>query len=127
MNPNAGRHLSFPFRVGDDGRAVQISTLEEHIRDELVQLLLTNTAERLFLPEFGGGVRRLVFEGADEATTGAMAKALITQNIRRWLGHRVTLDSLEVRVENETIEVEIIYRIAGTEDKRALRFQRSGG
>lgn len=127
MNPNAGRHLSFPFRVGDDGRAVQISTLEEHIRDELVQLLLTNPAERLFLPEFGGGVRRLVFEGADEATTGAMAKALITQNIRRWLGHRVTLDSLEVRVENETIEVEIIYRIAGTEDKRALRFQRSGG
>jgi phage baseplate assembly protein W len=127
MNPNAGRHLSFPFRVGDDGRAVQISTLEEHVRDEIVQVLLTNPAERLFLPEFGGGVRRLVFEGADEATTGAMAKALITQNIRRWLGHRVTLDSLEVNVENETIEVEIIYRIAGTEDKRALRFQRSGG
>jgi phage baseplate assembly protein W len=127
MNPNAGRHLSFPFRVGDDGRTVQISTLEEHVRDEIVQLLLTNPAERLFLPEFGGGVRRLVFEGADEATTGAMAKALITQNIRRWLGHRVALDSLEVKVENETIEVEIIYRIAGTEDKRALRFQRSGG
>jgi phage baseplate assembly protein W len=127
MNANAGRHLSFPFRVGDDGRTVQISTLEEHVRDELVQLLLTNPAERLFLPEFGGGVRRLVFEGADEATTGAMAKALITQNIRRWLGHRVSLDSLEVRVENETIEVEIGYRIAGTEDKRALRFQRSGG
>ena len=127
MNPNAGRHLSFPFRVGDDGRTVQVSTLEEHVRDELVQLLLTNPAERLFLPEFGGGVRRLVFEGADEATTGAMAKALITQNIRRWLGHRVSLDSLEVRVENETIEVEIIYRIAGTEDQRALRFQRNGG
>jgi hypothetical protein len=30
-------------------------------------------------------------------------------------------------VENETIEVEIIYRIAGTENKRALIFQRSGG
>jgi uncharacterized protein len=127
MNPNAGRHLSFPFRVGADGRAVQISTLEEHVRDEIVQLLLTNPAERLFLPEFGGGVRRLVFEAADDTTTGAMAKALITQNIRRWLGHRVTLDSLEVKVENETIEVEIIYRIAGTEDKRALRFQRTGG
>ena len=127
MNPNAGRHLSFPFRVGGDGRAVQISTLEEHVRDEIVQLLLTNPAERLFLPEFGGGVRRLVFEGADDSTTGAMAKALITQNIRRWLGHRVTLESLEVKVENETIEVEIIYRIAGTEDKRMLRFQRTGG
>lgn len=127
MNPNVGKHLAFPFRVGTDGRAVQISTLEEHVRDEIVQLLLTNPAERLFVPEFGGGVRRLVFEAADESTTGAMAKALITQSIRRWLGHRVTLERLEVKVENETIEVEIIYRIAGTENKRALIFQRSGG
>ena len=127
MNPNAGKHLSFPFRVGADGRAVQISTLEEHVRDELMQLLLTNPAERLFLPEFGGGVRRLVFEGADDATTGSMAKALITQNIRRWLDHRITLESLDVTVENETIEVTIAYCIAGTEDKRVLTFQRSGG
>lgn len=127
MNPNNGRHLAFPFRVGNDGRAVQVTTLEGHVRDELVQLILTNPAERLFLPEFGGGVRRLVFEGADEATTGAMAKALLTRNITRWLGHRITLESLQVAVENEKIEVEIIYRIAGTEDKRVLRFQRNGG
>jgi len=127
MNPNTGRHLSFPFRIGKDGRAVQISTLEEHVRDEIIQLLLTNPAERVFLPEFGGGVRRLVFEPADQATTGAMAKALITRGITRWLGHRVTLETLEVTVENETIEVEIVYRIAGTEDKRVLKFQRSGG
>jgi phage baseplate assembly protein W len=127
MNPNNGRHLSFPFRVGNDGRAVQVTTLEEHIRDEVVQLILTNPAERLFLPEFGGGVRRLVFEAADEATTGAMARALLTRNISRWLGHRVTLETLQVTVENEKIEVEIVYRIAGTEDKRVLRFQRNGG
>jgi Bacteriophage baseplate protein W len=127
MIPNNGRHLSFPFRIGKDGRAVQVSTLEEHVRDEIIQLLLTNPGERLFQPEFGGGVRRLVFEPADEATTGAMAKALITRNITRWLGHRVTLEALEVSVENTTIEVEIVYRIAGTEDKRVLRFQRTGG
>ena len=108
MNPNNGRHLAFPFRVGTDGRTVQVTTLEEHIRDEVVQLILTNPAERLFLPEFGGGVRRLVFEGADESTTGAMAKALLTQNITRWLGHRVTLETLQVAVENERIEVEIV-------------------
>ena len=127
MTPENGRHLSFPFRVGVDGRTAQVSSLEEHIRDEIIQLLLTSPAERLFLPEFGGGVRRLVFEAADETTTGAMAKAVITQNMKRWLGHRVELESLTVVVENEKIEVEIIYRIAGTEDKRVLKFQRSGG
>lgn len=126
MNPNNGRHLAYPFRVGANGRAAQVSTLEDHVRDELVQLILTNPAERLFLPEFGGGVRRLVFENIDE-TTGAMAKAILTRAISRWIGNRVTLENLTVNIENEKIEVELQYRIAGTEDTRVLRFQRHGG
>lgn len=121
-----GKHLSFPFRVDNNGRTRQVSTLEEHVRDELMQLLLTNPGERLFLPELGGGVRRLVFETTHE-TTAAMTKAVIAQAVSRWLGHRVTLENLVVTVENEKIEVDLKYRIAGTEDTRILRFQRSGG
>ncbi len=126
MNPNNGRHLAFPFRTGPDGRAVQVSTLEDHVRDELTQLILTNPAERLFLPEFGGGVRRLVFENIDE-TTGAMVKAILTRAISRWVANRVTLEDLTVDIQNEKIEVSLRYRIAGTEDTRVLKFQRNGG
>lgn len=126
MNPNNGKHLAFPFRIETSGRAAQISTLEEHVRDELMQLILTNPAERLFVPEFGAGVRRLVFENIDE-TTGAMTKAIITRAISRWIGHRVVLENLTVLIENEKIEVDLKYRIAGTEDSRTLRFQRNGG
>lgn len=126
MTEDYGRHLSFPFRVGKDGRTNQVSSVQDHIREELIQLILTNLGERLFLSEFGGGVRRLVFESANEATAG-MAKAMLTQAISRWLGHRITLEGLTVTVENETIEIEIKYRIAGTEDTRVMRFQRSGG
>ena len=121
-----GKHLSFPFRIGNDGRTAAASTLEEHVRDELMQLLLTSLGERLFLAEFGGGVRRLVFESADE-TTAAMSKALITEAVSRWLGHRIVLELLDVRIQNETIEIDIKYRIAGTEDSRILRLQRKGG
>ena len=126
MKPNNGRHLAFPFRIGNDGRAIQVATLEDHVRDELVQLILTNPAERLSLPEFGAGVRRLVFENIDD-TTGAMAKALLTRSVSRWMGNRATLEDLNVIVENETITVDLKYRIAGTEDSRVLKFQRHGG
>jgi Phage baseplate assembly protein W len=126
MNPNNGRHLAFPFRIDTSGRAAQVTTLEDHVRDELMQLILTNPAERLFVPEFGAGVRRLVFENIDE-TTGAMTKAIITRAISRWIGHRVVLENLTVLIENEKIEVDLKYRIAGTEDTRTLRFQRNGG
>jgi hypothetical protein len=125
MKLQNGKHLSFPFRVGADGRMTTVKTLDEHVRDELVQLLLTNQGERPFLVDFGGGVRRLVFEAADDAT-GAVAKATITQSINTWLGHRVILEYINVEVENSTISVDIRYRLAGTEDSRLLRFQREG-
>lgn len=126
MAEEYGRHLSFPFRIGKDGRTAQVTTLEEHVRDELIQLILTNPGERVFLPEFGGGVRRLVFENADETTAG-MTKAMLTQAISQWLGHRITLEELKVTVEQERIDVEIKYRIVGTEDSRVMRFERKGG
>lgn len=121
-----GRHLAFPFRIGADGRTAAPANDDAHVRDELLQLLLTSPAERLFLPDFGGGVRRLVFESADDATAG-LAKAVITQSVTRYLGHRVTLEELTVVAVNETIEIDLKYRIAGTEDTRVLRFQRRGG
>jgi phage baseplate assembly protein W len=121
-----GKHLSFPFHVGPNGRTAEVATLEEHVRDELIQLLLTNLGERPFLVEFGAGARRLVFEAADEATA-AMSKALITQAVSRWLGHRIVLELLEVNAENNQIQIDLKYRIAGTDDSRILRFQRNGG
>ncbi|MEW6417498.1 MAG: GPW/gp25 family protein [Nitrospirota bacterium] len=126
MAEEYGKHLSFPFRIGKDGRTAHVDSLEDHVRDELIQLILTNPGERAFLPEFGGGVRRLVFESAD-GTTAGMTKAMLTQAISRWLGHRITLEELTVNVEQERIDVEIKYRIAGTEDTRVMRFERKGG
>lgn len=126
MKLQNGKHLSFPFRVGADGRMKTVQTLDEHVRDEIVQLLLTNPGERPVEVEFGGGVRRMVFENTDE-TTAAMTKAVITQAINRWLGHRVTLEELNVTVTNSEINVDIKYRLAGTENTTVLRFQRKGG
>jgi len=126
MTLESGKHLAFPFRVANDGKTAQVQTLEQHIKDELIQLILTNIGERLFLPEFGAGVRRLVFRGIDETTSG-MTKAVISQSISTWLGHRITLQNLIVDIQNETIQVTIEYRIAGTEDPRILTFQRTGG
>jgi len=124
MSEPHGRHLAFPFSIGTDGRSKQVQSLEEHVRGELLQLLLTNEGERPFLPAFGGGVRRLVFEPASEATRG-MAKAQITEALSEWLGHRVSLEDLIVEAEEATVQVTIRYRIAGTEKTRVMRFERS--
>jgi phage baseplate assembly protein W len=122
-----GRHLAFPFRIGADGRTAAPVSDAEHVRDELLQLLLTSPGERLFLPEFGGGLRRLVFEPASD-TLRNVVKARITQALSRWLGQRLTVEMLEVTWDSSaaTLEVTVQYRPAGSADSRVVKFQRSG-
>jgi phage baseplate assembly protein W len=126
MIPPDGRHLSFPFRIGPEGRTATVTSLEDHVYGEVLQLLLTNPGERLFLPDFGGGVRRLVFEGSGQ-TTEAMAKAMISQAISRWLDQRVTLQELTVTSQNGALLIDLVYRVIGVDDPRRLRFERKGG
>jgi phage baseplate assembly protein W len=124
---SSGRHLAFPFRIGGDGRTVPPSSDAEHVRDELLQLLLTSPGERLFLPEFGGGVRKLVFEPASEALRGVV-KARITNALSRWLGQRLTVELLDVTWDDAAalMEVTLKYRPVGSPDSRVVKFQRPG-
>ena len=126
MPLSAGRHLAFPFRIGPDGRSAAPASDSDQVRDEVLQLLLTSPGERLFQPEIGGGVRKLVFEPASEVLRGVV-KARITNALSRWLGHRLTVEQIDVIWDDASamMEVDLSYRLAGTSDTRVLRFQRS--
>lgn len=137
-----GRHLAFPFRIGADGRTAAPASDAEQVRDELLQLLLTSPGERLFLPEFGGGLRRLVFEPSSDVLRGVL-QARITRALSQWLGRRLTVEGIEVRFGDEPavpgsppelrldrltggLELTLTYRPAGSPDARIIKFQRTG-
>ena len=126
MALSSGRHLAFPFHIGGDGRTAAPANDAAQVRDEVLQLLLTSPGERLFQPEIGGGVRKLVFEPASETLRGVV-KARITAALSRWLGHRLTVEQIDVvwNSADATMEVNLSYRAAGSPDLRVLRFQRS--
>lgn len=118
----SGNHLEFPFHIDRDGRTATPVDLDAHVRGEIIQLLLTNPGERPFIPSFGGGLRRLVFEGNDDVTAG-LAKATISQAISFWLKERVKLMALNVETAESTLNVDISYRVIASGEERALRFQ----
>jgi phage baseplate assembly protein W len=117
------RHLSYPFRIGPNGRPVQVTSIEEHIRDELEQLLLTSPGERLFLPEFGVGLQKLSFGNLNESNL-ALAKTVFTEKLAKWLGNRIIPDELELEVVNDKINLKLRYRIRETNDSRVLILQK---
>jgi phage baseplate assembly protein W len=116
--------LAFPFRIGNDGRAMTADTLDDQVLQELQQLVLTNPGERLFLPEFGGGVNRLLFESID-ANTSSVAQSTLTHAIQNWLANRVNLQNVNVSASGSTISITITYQVAGGTSTVQAVFQRS--
>lgn len=53
------------------------------IKSDLLSLLLTNPGERVFLPDFGTPLKRLIFEQNDE-TLEIAAKNMIADSISMW-------------------------------------------
>jgi phage baseplate assembly protein W len=121
-----GRHLAFPFHVGNDGRIAAPASLDDHVRGEIIQLLLTNSGERPFLPQFGGGLRRMVFNRNDDVTAG-MVKSVLAQNLSRWLGQRINVELLEVTADDATLNVDLRYSVIATGETKQVRFQRQVG
>ena len=117
-----GRHLAFPFRIGSDGRTVAPVDLSDHVRGELIQLLLTAPGERPFLPSFGAGLKRLVFERNDPVAAG-LANATVSRNLSKWLGQRVAVESLKVEALDSELDVQLSYRIVATGEIRGMRLQ----
>ncbi len=122
----SGRHLAFPFRIGSDGRTATPANLDEHVRGEILQLLLTNAGERPFIPSLGGNLRRLVFQGNDEITAG-LAKSSISQALSHWLGHRVKVISLDVENLDAKLAIDLSYQVIDTGEQRRVRFEHGGG
>lgn len=88
-----GRGISFPPRVGPDGR-VAWSEGEPNIREAIQVILKTATGERLRLPGFGGDLDRFLFEPNTTATRHQLAER-IRRAIADW-EPRVAVQSVTV-------------------------------
>jgi phage baseplate assembly protein W len=90
------RHdYAFPFRIsGASGQAAQ-SDYEAHVEQMIRQVLLTDPGERVNMPEFGCGLRRLLFAPLSDALS-ATTKLLVRQALGRWLSDQVEVKNVEV-------------------------------
>jgi len=115
-----GRSLSFPPRVGADGRLVW-SEGDENIRESIQVILLTNFRERLRLPEFGGGLRTFLFEPNNVATRHVIQERIV-QVLKVW-EPRITVESVQIEADpadRESALATIQYRLVATQSRARL-------
>jgi phage baseplate assembly protein W len=99
--------LDFPFRVDGRGRSAQAAE-DEHIRDMIHQVLFTSPGERVNRPDFGCGVRQLVFMPNGDVLAAA-TRFLVHGALQRWLEAVIEVESVEVEAADSSLRVTVVY------------------
>jgi phage baseplate assembly protein W len=110
-----GRGISFPPRVGADGR-IAWSAGEDNIRDAIRIILGTERNERLRLPEFGAGLRRFLFEPNTVATRQRLEDGIL-RALAAW-EPRISVQSVDVDEDPDDAESTIAtieYKLVATQ------------
>jgi uncharacterized protein len=115
-----GRGISFPPRVGPDGR-VAWSEGEVNVREAVRIILLTEQRERLRLPAFGGGLSRFLFE-PNTVTTRQLIRDRITRELADW-EPRIMVDSVAVEADQDDPQAAVAtinYRLVATRARESV-------
>lgn len=118
-------YLAFPLRM--DAQGPRLAGRSEHIRGQIEQVLFTLPGERVFRPEFGAGVKTLVFEPND-SPLWQVARRRLLASLAEALQGEVDPRSLDVQVEgvDATLQIRISYTLAAIGHRDAQLFSLGG-
>jgi Bacteriophage baseplate protein W len=111
------RHdYAYPLRVDAASQQVAQSPYAGHVEQMIEQILLTSPGERVDLPEFGCGLRQLVFAPM-VASLDAALKLQVTQALGRWLAGVIDVKEIDVVAEPDDgrVEVTVTYTLVDTQ------------
>ena len=115
-----GRGISFPPRVGSDGR-VAWSEGEQNVREAIRVILLTEQRERLMLAEFGGSLGLFLFE-PNSVTTRHLIKDRIQKALARW-EPRIQVEAVMVEpdpADTQAAVATITYKLVATQSRERV-------
>lgn len=118
-------YLAFPFHLADDAPA--LADRAAHIRGRIEQVLFTLPGERVFRPEFGAGVKALVFEPND-TPLWQITKHRLLASLAQALQGDVEPRSIEVEItgEDASLTIAIGYTLAAVGHRENQMFQLGG-
>jgi len=100
-------YLDDPFHLDPRGRSAA-ADLDDHVRDLIFQVLFTNPGERVNRPEFGCGLRQLVFLPNSDVLATA-TQQLVQGSLQRWLGDVIAVEKVDVRSVDARLEITVVY------------------
>jgi uncharacterized protein len=116
-------HLAQPFAFDWSGRAAT-NDGDPHLQSMIMAVLFTAPGERVNRPEFGCGIKQLLFAPLDE-TLAAATQQMIQGALLRWLGDLILVEAVDVRAADATLSIHIVFVVRATSERQTAVFERA--
>ena len=120
LNHNKTVGVAFPLDQFNLQKGTE--TIKEQIKSNIVNLCLTEKGERIFLPDYGVGLKKLLFQNNVDTS---ILNNNINQQINRYLPQVTLLNTFTDFVQDQNLlYIKIVYRynLDGSQDAIQLNF-----
>lgn len=119
------QRAQFPYQFDGRGRSSDVDEAS-WIRGLIEQVLFTTPGERVMRPDFGSGLRELVF-APNSPELAATTQFLVQSALQQWLDDLVLVESVEVEAVESSLTVTVQYLIRRSETRLRDSFTREAG
>ncbi len=115
--------ISYPLAIDQGlGRLAEQPAYDAHVEQMIMQVLLTAPGERINQPQFGCGVRRMLFAPNSDASA-SLAQVSVHQALDQWLGSAIKVDNVTVTAVDTTLTISISYILLARQQRRYLNLE----
>jgi uncharacterized protein len=126
--PSASRDYNVPFGLDHASRQVSGVDYAMHVEQMIVQVLFTAPGERVNLPQFGCGIRQLVF-GPLSGALAVSTEITVRQALGQWLGGLIEVGDVTAQTSDDaggpaepgTLQITITYTLLDTRTTHQAR------
>lgn len=117
--------ITLPLRRGETGFFEQAFVSFEQAKSNLKNLLLTSKGERILQPNFGTGLKSLLFEQNTDLLAENIEK-VITSSVKFWLPY-INIDEIDVKMtdemkDNNRADVSVSFTVGNQIDLQEITF-----
>ena len=102
--------VSFPLEITEDNAGYKLADLQETVRFNIKNIILTNPGERIMIPDFGVGIQAALFEISSFDLLEEMQNRII-QQIATYAGYVTILQLIIDPVDEQSINIKLNYEI----------------
>jgi phage baseplate assembly protein W len=118
-------YVAQPLRFDARGRTAS-HDLRNHIRDLIEAVLFTAPGERVNRPNFGAGVRHLVFE-PNSPEVAAATQFLVQGGLQQFLAGVILVRNVSVKNDENVLRIQVDYTSLRDGTDNTAEFRRGGG